>query len=283
MCSNAYPLPLQIDRVPHQDEDFSNPTYFRSLAGKLQYLTLTRPDIQFAVNLVCQKMHKPTAADFHLLKRVLRYVKRTLEMGLTLESDTNSQVRAYCDSDWAGCNATRRSTGGFCTFMGSNLISWSAKRQDSVSRSSTEAEYMTLSDTAAELEWISLMMKSINLPHPEPAEVYCDNLSAVHLTANPVLHRKSKHFATHYHFAREKVANGTLLVKHIPTTQQIADIFTKSLPIQSFVELRFKIGVDEPPTSSLRGGVNTRGPTTVKKNEEEMGRQHHKSTTQSKA
>ena len=103
--------------------------------------------------------------------------------------------------------------------MGSNLISWSAKRQDSVSRSSTEAEYKTLSDTAADLEWISLMMKSINLPHPEPAEVYCDNLSAVHLTANPVLHRKSKHFATHYHFTREKVTNGTLLVKHIPAAQ----------------------------------------------------------------
>lgn len=126
------PLPLQLDRVPNQDEYFSNPTYFCSLAGKLQYLTLTRPDIQFAVNVVCQKMHKPTVADFHLLKRVLRYVKGTLEMGLTLESDTNSQVRAYCDNDWAGCHDTRRSTGGFCTFMGTNLISWSAKRRLSI-------------------------------------------------------------------------------------------------------------------------------------------------------
>ena len=143
------PLPLQLDRVPHQDEYFSNPTYFRSLAGKLQYLTLTRPDIQFAVNLVCQKMHKPTVSHFHLLKRVLRYIKGTLKMGLTLESDTDSQMRAYCDSDWAGCQDTRRSTGGFYTFLGTNLISWSAKRQDSVSRSSTEAEYRTLSDTAA--------------------------------------------------------------------------------------------------------------------------------------
>lgn len=94
------PLPLQLDRVPHQDELFTNPKYFRSLAGKLQYLTLTRPDIQFAVNLVCQKMHEPTLSDFHLMKRILRYLKGTLQMGLTLESNTYTQVRAYCDSDW---------------------------------------------------------------------------------------------------------------------------------------------------------------------------------------
>ena len=85
------PLPLQLDRVPHQDEAFSNPTYFQSLAGKLQYLTLTRPDIQFAVNMVCQKMHLPSVADFNLLKRVLRYLKGTIEMGVQLESDSDSR------------------------------------------------------------------------------------------------------------------------------------------------------------------------------------------------
>lgn len=142
------PLPLQLNRVPDQDIPFSEPTYFRSLAGKLQYLTLTRPDIQFAVNFVCQKMHTPTVSDFQLLKRILRYLKGTINMGLTLHSDTDSMLRAYCDSDWAGCRDTRRSTGGFCTFLGVNIISWSAQKQDSVARSSTEAEYRTLSDTA---------------------------------------------------------------------------------------------------------------------------------------
>ena len=142
------PLPLQLNRVPDQDTPFSEPTYFRSLAGKLQYLTLTRPDIQFAINFVCQKMHTPTVSDFQLLKRILRYLKGTINMGLTLHSDTDSMLRAYCDSDWAGCRDTRRSTGGFCTFLGVNIISWSAQKQDSVARSSTEAEYRTLSDTA---------------------------------------------------------------------------------------------------------------------------------------
>ncbi|WZZ24160.1 hypothetical protein YC2023_007561 [Brassica napus] len=121
--------------------------------------------------------------------------------------------------------------------------------------SSTEAEYRTLSDIAAELEWIGLMMKNINLPQSAPAEIYCNNFSAVYLTANPVLHRKSKHFTTHFHFAQEKVTNGTLIVKHIHAAQQLAYIFTKSLPQRSYYDLRFKLGVDFPPTSSLRGGI----------------------------
>ena len=253
------PLPIQLNRVPHQDELFSEPTYFRSLAGKLQYLTLTRPDLQFAVNYVCQKMHQPTISDFQLLKRILRYLKGTINMGLTLQSDIDSTLRAYCDSDWAGFNTTRRSTGGFSTFLGANIISWSAQKQDSVPRSSTEAEYRLLSDTAAELSWIDAVLAEMGLRHIRPAEVYCDNLSAVHLTANPVLHKRTKHFETHYHYARERVAKGSLVVKHIPATQQIADIFTKSLPIHSFKDLRFKLGVERPPTSSLRGDISDNG------------------------
>ena len=91
-------------------------------------------------------------------------------------------------------------------------------------------------------------------------EIYCDNLSAVHLTANLVLHRKSKHFATHYHFARERVADGSLIVKHIPATQQLADIFTKSLPQHSFCSLRIKLGVDNLTTSSLSGSIGLSRP-----------------------
>lgn len=219
------PLPLQLDRVPHQDEFFSEPSYFRSLAGKLQYLTLTRPDLQFAVNLVCQRMHKPTMADFHLLKRVLRYIKGTLTMGLHFYSDSDSSLTAFCDSDWAGCGETRRSTGGFCTLLGKNLISWSAKRQDSVSRSSTEAEYRCLSDTTAEISWITDVLRELGYSTTKPAKAFCDNLSAVHLTANPVLHKKSKHFATHYHYAREQVAKGSLEVHHVSAAAQLADIF----------------------------------------------------------
>lgn len=239
--------------MPNQDKAFSDPTYFRSLAGKLQYLTLTRPDIQFAVNFVCRKMHQPSEVDFVILKRILRYIKGSVEMGLYLTSDSDSTLRTCSDSDWTGCRDTRRSTGGFCTFLGSNLISWCAKRQPTVSRSSTEAEYKSLSDTAAELTWISNLLCGLGVPQDKPAEMYCDNLSAVHLCANPIFHPRTKHFEIHYHYAREKVALGSLVIKHVPTACQLADIFTKSLPQASFQSLRFKFGVANPPTSSLQG------------------------------
>lgn len=132
---------------------FPDPMYYRSLAGKLQYLTLTRPDLQFAVNFICQKMHVPSVSDFSLLKRVLRYVKGTVDMGISINSATDSTLICYSDSDWAGCQDTRRSTGGFCTYLGSNVISWSAKRHEAVSKSSTEAEYRTMSLAASEVVW----------------------------------------------------------------------------------------------------------------------------------
>ncbi|XP_048611513.1 uncharacterized mitochondrial protein AtMg00810-like [Brassica napus] len=133
------PLPMQLDKVTGHDQLFSEPTYFRSLAGKLQYLTLTRPDIQFAVNYVCQKMHAPTVADFSNLKRIIRYLKGTYRYGLNINAKTGFLLYGFSDSDWAGCRETRRSTSGLCTFLGSNIISWSAKRHPTVSRSSTEA------------------------------------------------------------------------------------------------------------------------------------------------
>lgn len=253
----ATPLPQKLNTQTDEERDkeprFSNPTYFRSLAGKLQYLTLTRPDIQFAVNYVCQKMHSPSVSDFNLLKRILRYLKGTLPMGINFTHDTDFTLRAYSDSDWGGCSSTRRSTGGFSTFLGSNLISWASQKQPTVSRSSTEAEYRSLSETATELAWICHVLRELGIPQPVTPELYCDNLSSVHLTANPAYHKRSKHFEIDWHYVRERVALGVLIVKHVPARLQLADIFTKSLPFEAFQSLRYKLGVDDPPTQSLRG------------------------------
>lgn len=157
----ATPLPQRIEE--DTSEPFSEPTYFQSLAGKLQYLTITRPDLQYAVNFVCQKMHAPPEYDFGLLKRILRYVKGTLHLGLHMKKDSSLTLSAFCDSDWAGYKVTRRSTTGFCTLLGPNIISWSAKRQETVSRSFTEAEYRALTATAQEITWMSLLLRDIGI------------------------------------------------------------------------------------------------------------------------
>jgi hypothetical protein len=117
----------------------SDPTKYRSLAGALQYITLTRPEISYAVNQACIHMHDPRESHFLLLKRILRYLKGSLDLGLTLYSSSSHNLVAYSDADWAGCPDTRRSTSGFCIFLGDNLISWSSRRQPTVSRSSAEA------------------------------------------------------------------------------------------------------------------------------------------------
>ncbi|KAF2319149.1 hypothetical protein GH714_013585 [Hevea brasiliensis] len=130
--------------------------------------------------------------------------------------------RAY----WAGCPTTRRSTTGYCTFLGCNIISWCAKKQHTVARSSTEAEYRSMAHTAAELTWLGYLLQDLQIYPKQPPILYGDNLSALHLTVNPVLHSRSKHVALDYHYVRERVAQGVLITRYIPSAYQIADIFT---------------------------------------------------------
>ena len=146
--------------------------------------------------------------------------------------------------------------------MCSNILSWPAQKQQSVSRSSTEAEYKTLADTTAEIVWLINLMREIGIPHTSPPELFCDNLSAVYLSATPAMHKQSKHFEVDFHFVCEKVASGSLMVHHITPMQQLADIFTKSMSTQSFQNLRIKLGVVRSPTQSLRGHVDRRDKET---------------------
>ncbi|XP_019100800.1 PREDICTED: uncharacterized protein LOC109132832 [Camelina sativa] len=271
-ASVATPLPQQLKRKspqsgnsapPSHSTPFANPKYFRSLAGRLQYLTLTRPDLQFSVNYVCQKMHDHTVSDFNLLKRILRYIKGTSTMGISFDRYSDSKLTAYSDSDYAGCEKSSRSTGGFCTFLGRNMISWSSRKQDTVSKSSTEAEYRAMSEATSEITWFVNLLQDLGMQTTATPELFCDNLSAVYLTANPSFHSRTKHFATHYHYIREQVAFGNIIVNHISADFQIADIFTKSLPQRPFELLRLKLGVDLPPTPSLRGSVKNRDQNDV--------------------
>ncbi|CAH9100364.1 unnamed protein product [Cuscuta epithymum] len=129
------------------------PTLYRSLAGALQYLTFTRPDISYAVQQICLFMHDPRAPHLHALKRILRYVKGTLRFSLHLRPSPIDSLISYSDADWGGCPDTRRSTSGYCVYLGDNLLSWSSKRQPTLSRSSAEAEYRGVANVVAETCW----------------------------------------------------------------------------------------------------------------------------------
>uniref|UniRef100_A0A251TUQ9 Putative zinc finger, CCHC-type n=1 Tax=Helianthus annuus TaxID=4232 RepID=A0A251TUQ9_HELAN len=236
-------------------ELFSDPTQYRSIVGALQYLTITRPDISYAVNQVSQFLHAPTIDHFQGVKRILRYIKGTLSFGLTFSKPSQNTLIGFSDADWARCLETRRSTYGYSIFLGGNLVSWSAKKQPTVSRSSCESEYRAMANTAAEIIWITHLLRELHaLPASRPT-ILCDNRSAIFLTQNPVSHKRVKHLDIDYHFIRELVSAGKLHTRFIPSKLQVADIFTKSLPYPQFDTFRKMLRLGPPP-SRLRGDIN---------------------------
>ncbi|XP_021971825.2 uncharacterized mitochondrial protein AtMg00810-like [Helianthus annuus] len=211
-------------------ELFDNPTMYRSLAGALQYLTFTRPNISYAVQQVCMHMHDPKIDHWNTLKRIIRYIQGTSSFGLALSSCSDVSLRAYTDADWAGCPDTRRSTSGYCVYMGPNLLSWSSKRQSTISRSSAEAEYRAVANVVAEVCWLRNLLLELRRPLKTTTLVYCYSISAIYLSGNLVQHQRTKHIGLDIHFVREHVQRGNIRVLHTPTRFQIADIFTKGLP-----------------------------------------------------
>lgn len=213
-------------------------TKYRSIVGALQYLTLTRPDVSFAVNKVCQFLHAPTTQHWSAVKRILQYIHGTLKLGLNIRRSSSMVVSAFSDADWAGCVDDRRSTGGFAVFLGCNLISWCARKQPTVSRSSTEAEYKALANATAEMMWVQKLMTELKIEHPPVARLWCDNLGATYLSTNPMFHARTKHIEIDFHFVRERVAQKLLSIRFINSADQLADGFTKPLTLVKLVQFR---------------------------------------------
>ncbi|GJZ94536.1 hypothetical protein Tco_0666739 [Tanacetum coccineum] len=202
---------LGPDGVSVQD-----PTLYCSLAGGLQYLTFTCPDLSYAV----QQIWHP------------------LEFGLQLYISVTTSLVRYTDADWAGCPSTRRSTSGYCVFLGDNLLSWSAKRQHTISRSSAEAEYRGVANVVAETAWIRNLLRELHSPLLTATLVYCDNVSVIYMSDKPVQHQRTKHIEIDIHFVRDMVKAGHVRVLHVPSRFQYADIFTKGLPSALFEDFR---------------------------------------------
>ncbi|GKA87930.1 ribonuclease H-like domain-containing protein [Tanacetum coccineum] len=248
---NPSRTPIDTESKLGADGDpVSNPTLYRSLAGSLQYLTFTRPDISYAIQQVCLYMHDPREPHFSALKRILRYVQGTLDYGLQLFSSSTTDLVAYSDADWAGCPTTRRSTLGYYVFLCNNLLSWSSKRQPTLSRSSAEAEYRGVANAVAETCWLRNLLRELHTPLSSATLVYCDNVSAVYLSCNPVQHQRTKHIEIDIHFVRDLVVVGQVRVLHVPSRYQFEDISTKGLPSALFEEFRSSLSVRCPPAAT---------------------------------
>ncbi|GJY22120.1 ribonuclease H-like domain-containing protein [Tanacetum coccineum] len=190
--------------VPVQD-----PTLYRSLVGGLQYLTFTHLDLSYAVQQVCIYMHYLLRAYYTLKKRILRYVRGTLELVLHLYASATTSLVGYTDADLAGCPSTQRSTSGYCVFLSGNLLLWSAKLQHTVSRSSMK--YRGVANVVAVSAWLRNLLRELHSPLFTATLVYCDNVSAVYMSANPVQHQRTKHIEIDIHFVRDMVKAGHVI------------------------------------------------------------------------
>jgi hypothetical protein len=212
------------------------------MIGSLLYLTASRPDIAFAVGVCARYQAAPKVSHLTQVKRILKYVSGTCDYGMMYSHCNDSTLVGYCDADWAGSADDIKSTSGGCFFLGSNLISWFSKKQNSVSLSTAKAEYIADGSSCSQLLWMKQMLKEYNVMQ-DIMTLYCDNLSAINISKNPVQHSKTKHIDIRHHFIRNLVEGKVVVLEHVTTSEQLADIFTKALDAVQFEKLRGKLGI----------------------------------------
>lgn len=243
-------LKLSRDQCPSTPEERAamvNVPY-RALVGSLNYVAVgTRPDISYAVQQLAQFLDSYGPVHWEAAKRVVRYLRGTRTLSLRLGGPRVAHLVGFSDSDWARCVDTRRSVGGYCFSLGSGVISWCARKQPTVSDSSTEAEYIAAAEAAKEAVWLRSLLEFVDLRQPKASPLLLDNSGAIVLSGDPSFHARSKHIEIKHHILREYTAAGKLDVRYVNTKDNIADIFTKPLPTPAFELLRGYLGLAYPP------------------------------------
>ena len=220
---------------------------YRSAVGSLIYAMMgTRPDIAASVGIVSKYLAKPGHLHWQATKRIMRYLKGSAALGITLggTSDDVGTLFGFSDSDYAGCLDSRRSTTGFL-FMFGGPITWQSKRQPSVAASTAEAEYMALAQAAKEAIWLRALARALGFPQNAPTLIFEDNQGAIKLAKNPVLHARTKHIDVRHHFIREAIGCHQVAVTYLETLKMAADILTKPIARDQFQVLRKLCGVTE--------------------------------------
>jgi hypothetical protein len=237
--------PMNSNEKLHSQDgaDPVDETMYRSMIGGLMYLQHTRPDISFQVNVLSRFMQKPSKNHYGAAKRVLRYIAGTVQFGLWFERNKKVNLVGYSDSDWASSLDDRKSTSAYTFTLGSGVISWSSKKQNSIALSSMEAEYIAATGATCQAIWLRRILADLGISFEEATIIWCDSMSAIHLSKNLVLHGRSKHIELKHHFIRDMVTQKQVSLEFCGTNDQMADVLTKALPREKFLHFRSMLGV----------------------------------------
>ena len=227
-----------------EEDEKCNVSTYQSAIGSLNYAAIaTRPDLSLAVGMLSQFMQSPTQDQWTAVKRILRYVKGTLDFGLQFTKSEDFALHGFSDSDWAGCSASRKSTSGQVFRLGDSTISWRSKKQPVIALSSTEAEYVALCEAAQETTWLRRLLHDIGFEQKSPTMVYEDNQGCIALGRNPKDHPRTKHIDVKFHYVRDVIERKKMDVTYCPTGDMVADTLTKSLAKPKFEKFRRMMGV----------------------------------------
>ena len=244
--SKPVPTPLDIGTklTKRAENEGGTDAPYREAVGCLIHVSqTTRPDICHAVGVVSQFSSDPTTTHWTAVKRILRYLKGTIDLQLKYDGRGGSSIEGYCDADWGGCLESRRSTTGYAFLVSGGCVSWASKRQPTVALSSTEAEYMACAAACQEIKWLLNFEALPSIPIVPPLALWCDNQGAVLLSLNGIQHQRTKHIDLRHHFIRDMVEENLVIIKHIGSSDQVADIMTKCLSPEKFRACRGKLGL----------------------------------------
>ncbi|CAJ2638271.1 unnamed protein product [Trifolium pratense] len=216
---------------------------YQRLVGKLIYLSHTRPDIAFSVSVVSQFMHSPFEEHLEVVYRILRYLKANPGKGLFFKKTSERNVSIFTYADWAGSVTDRRATSGYFTYVWGNLVTWRSKKQGVVARSSAKAEFRAMDQGICEGLWIHRVLEELKMKIELPLKLYSDSKAAISIAHNPVQHDRTKHIEIDQHFIKEKLDAGIICLPFVTSTQQTANILTKSLARPTFELLIDKLGM----------------------------------------
>jgi hypothetical protein len=226
-----------LDQVP------ANKVRYQRLVGKLIYLSHTRPDIAYAVSVVSQFMHNPSEDHMSAVIRILHYLKSSPGKGLMFSKNAHLKIEGYTYADWAGNILDRKSTSGYFTFVGGNLVTWRSKKQKVVARSSAEAEFRGMAKGLCELIWLRSLLTEVGFPPDSAMNLFCDNKAAIDISHNPIQHDRTKHVEVDRHFIKQNLEERIIQFPFVKSEDQLADILTKAISSRNFYHSLNKLGV----------------------------------------